>query len=176
MITLDNDEHIILEVRKHWFALFADTLFLWLFLLLPIILAAAGKMTGIARFIAIKGDTMSLFIFLSSAWLLLIWIVFFSIWTNYYLDILIITNKRVLDIDQKGLFSREISTFGLDRIQDVTTEVYGIIATFLDFGNIHIQTAGEGRDFAAKSVPHPSDIRQQIMRAQENAAREAANP
>ena len=45
---------------------------------------------------------------------------FFRAWLDYYLDIWVITDERIVNIEQKGLFSREISTQQLYRIQDVT--------------------------------------------------------
>ena len=163
MIKLDKDEKIILEVRKHWFVLFAETLFLIFLLLLPIFIMLAAESLHISKFIEINGDGIYLYIMATAIWLTLLWITFFVIWTDYYLDILIVTNKHIIDIEQKGLFSREISTFRLDRMQDITTEVNGLVATLLGFGNIQIQTAGESREFIAKGIPAPSNVRQRIL-------------
>jgi len=165
MIKLDKNEKVVLEVRKHWFILFARTLFLVFFILLPAILLIGVKMSDISEFITISGEPIYIWIALTSVWLLFVWIIFFVIWTDYYLDILIVTSKKVIDIEQKGLFHREVSTFHLNRIQDITIEINGIIATLLDFGNLHIQTAGEKREFIAKSIPCPSKVKKQIWDA-----------
>lgn len=172
MIKIEKDEKIILEVRKHWFVLFSKTLFLLFLLLLPILIAISANTLNISDVIAIKGNHTYLYIILSSVWILFIWITFFIIWTDYYLDILMITNKRVIDIEQKGLFSREIAVSPLTRVEDATTEVNGIIATLLNFGNIHLQTAAESREFTINGVPNPSEIRRKIMTARENSLKE----
>ncbi len=163
MIKLDKDEKIILQVRKHWFILFGETLFLVFLLLLPVIIIIATSLLKVSGFIEITGNEIFLYIIITSLWLLFIWVTFFVIWTDYYLDILIVTNKRIVDIEQKGLFSREVSTFRLDRIQDITTEVHGLIATLINFGDVHIQTAGESREFIAKGIPKPTKVRRQIL-------------
>ena len=82
-------------------------------------------------------------LFFFVVYLMLILLMIFLVWINYYLDSWIITTDRVIDIDQKSLFYREVSEFMLDRVEDVTVEVPGILATFLHYGNIRIQTAGE---------------------------------
>jgi len=165
MIKLDKNEKVILEARKHWFILFTETFFLIFLLLFPLFIFIGIKILNIQQYIKFIGDGTFLSIMFIAIWFLFIWIIFFVIWTNYYLDILIVTNKRIIDIEQKGLFSREVSTFRLDRIQDITIEVRGILATLLDFGDVHIQTAGEKRDFVAKGAPHPTLIKRKIRNA-----------
>ena len=165
MIKLDKNEKVVLEVRKHWFILLARTLFLVFFIFLPIILMIGIKVAGISEFITLNGESLYIWITLTSLWLLFVWIIFFVIWTDHYLDILIITNKKIVDIEQKGLFHREISTFRLDRMQDITIEIHGFIATLLDFGDVNIQTAGESREFIAKSIPNPTKVKKQIWDA-----------
>jgi len=169
MIKIGKNEKILLEVRRHWFILFSKTLFLVFLLVLPIGIIIAFNMLGISNLVTIAGDGTFVSIILTSVWLLFIWITFFVIWTDYYLDILIITDKRVIDIEQQGLFSRNIAVSGLEHIEDVTTEVCGLIATLLGFGNIRLQTAAESREFKAIGIPNPSDVRRRIMKAHENA-------
>ncbi len=105
MIKIGKNEKILLEVRRHWFILFSKTLFLVFLLVLPIGIIIAFNMLGISNLVTIAGDGTFVSIILTSVWLLFIWITFFVIWTDYYLDILIITDKRVIDIEQQGLFS-----------------------------------------------------------------------
>jgi hypothetical protein len=103
-------------------------------------------------------------------WLLAIWLRFFIVWTNYYLDVWYVTEKRIIDVDQKALFNREVSNLRFDRIQDVTLQVRGVVATFLDYGDIRVQTAAEdSTDFYMEQVAHPERVKQVIF-AQHNRA------
>ena len=169
MITLDNDEQIVLEVRKHWFVLFAESMPLIFFALLPAIIAIAYRTLGLQEIFTIDKHPQELATLFTAIWMLFLWVAFFIMWTDYYLDILILTNKRVIEIEQKALFSREISTFRLDRIQDVTVEVNGVIATFLNFGDIHIQTAGEIPEITVRGIPYPHNAREAISQGQDKA-------
>ena len=87
----------------------------------------------------------------------------FYFWADYYLDMWIITTERIIDINQLGLFSREISEIPLRHVQDVTIEVHGIIETFLKFGTIKIQTAGE-REFTIDTVPRLYEAKDLILK------------
>jgi len=169
MFKLGKNEKVLLEVRKHWFILFSETLFLVFLLFLPAVIALGVNILNISKLITIPGDNTSLFIVLTAAWFLFVWIIFFVTWTNYYLDILVITNRRIIDMDQKSLFSRDVATSMLEHVEDITTEIHGLIPTLLGFGDIHLQTAAESREFTIKGIPSPADVRRKIMKAQEDA-------
>jgi hypothetical protein len=87
------------------------------------------------------------------------------------LDVWIITNERIIDIQQKGFFSRVISEQRHYRIQDVTSEVNGIIATVLKYGNVYVQTAGSKQRFFFHEVPNPEEVRNTIIRLAERSKR-----
>jgi len=165
MIKFDENEKIIFAVRKHWFILFAETVFLVFMVVAPFVAHVIFAESGLSVFFAeIFGNTTALSVAFTSIWFLIVWIIFFVVWTDYYLDILILTDKRIIDIEQRGLFSREVSTFRLDRIQDITVDIHGIIPTLLGFGDIHVQTAGDDREFIGKGMPHPSKLRDKILK------------
>lgn len=157
MIDLDPGEKIVLKVRRHKFSLFLECLFLVVFIILPPLVYILGGTVDYS--FRLPGNTFFLFMFLYSSALLFAWILFFVIWTNYYLDVLIVTDKRIIDVEQKGFFHRELSTLRLDKIQDITVTVSGILATFLDFGTMRIQTAGESTEFVMRDVPEPNRVK-----------------
>ena len=82
---------------------------------------------------------------------------------DYYFDLWVATDKRLMLIEMKGLFTRNISSFDYGRIQDVTTDVAGIIPTLLDFGDVKIQTAGTSGYFVFKDVPKPTEFKDKIL-------------
>ncbi|MBI5816817.1 MAG: PH domain-containing protein [Candidatus Yonathbacteria bacterium] len=169
MIALDNDETIILEVRKHWFIFMAQSLPLIFLIFFPFIVKIILSVTGLSDIVVFGKHAQTFITIITTMWVWFIWVAFFILWTDYYLDILILTNKRIIEIEQKALFVREISTFRLDRIQDITVEVSGVIPTFFSFGDIHIQTAGEVPEISVKSIPDPHKVREIVSRAQDEA-------
>jgi len=98
-----------------------------------------------------------------SIYYLAIWLFFFTAVLDYYLDLWIVTNDRILSITQAGLFARTISEVDLWRVQDVTSEVKGVFATTANYGNVFIQTAAERERFVFEQVPDPNGIRQKII-------------
>lgn len=160
MIDIEHDEKKIIEVRKHWYVIVKESIILMFFLFLPVILYTVIQITPLS--FVTPGNEDVLFIFLYVAWLFVCWSVFFFLWTEYYLDVWIITDQKMIDVDQVALFRREISTLQLDKIQDVTVEVHGIMPTILHFGNLHVQTAGDQREFIIKNIAEPQKVKDTI--------------
>jgi hypothetical protein len=78
------------------------------------------------------------------------------------LDVLVITNLHIVDIDQIGLWHREVSTLQLSKVQDISSKTDGIIASILDYGDLEIQSAGSLTNFIVKGVQKPDLLRQKI--------------
>lgn len=104
------------------------------------------------------------FVLGGSIYYFFVWLFLFRSWLDYYLDVWFVTTERVVSIEQKGLFSRTIAEQKLFRIQDVQAEVKGIVPTFLDYGNVIIQTAGAEIVFVFKEVPRPHQVARNIIK------------
>ena len=62
----------------------------------------------------------------------------FMLW---YFSIYIVTNQRIRQISQRGLFKKSVVDLGLDKIQSISYGVSGIRAGLMGYGTIVIQTA-----------------------------------
>ena len=89
---------------------------------------------------------------------------FWQFWTTYYMDIWVITNRRIIDIDYLRLFDRNIAMVRFERVQDVTTHVQGIVGTLLRYGSVVVQTAGSDREFVIDQIANPEALRDVINR------------
>lgn len=99
----------------------------------------------------------------ASIYYLSVWLFFFTQFLDYYLDVWLVTNDRIVNIEQMGLFARTVSELDLYRIQDVTSEVNGFLPTMFNFGNVYIQTAGQHERFVFRQVPDPHGVRKNIV-------------
>ena len=162
---LDSDEHVILEVRKHWIVFASNAVGLLFAGFFPFILFTAIKIfVPNLLSISLSGNDSALFLFFYSLWLLSIWLSFFVDWTKYYLDVWYVTEKRIIIVDQRHMFNRQISNIRFDKIQDITVDVSGFISTLLGFGNIKIQTASEDNtEFTMNTVRRPEEVRNIIF-------------
>ncbi len=169
-------ETVLLKVRKHWFILVRDVFLTLVGGILGVILAI---MT--IRLIAIS-VVPAVILFALSLWLIMVWIAIMTIWTTYYLDMWVVTDERIVYSEQVSLFSRDITTIQLERVQDATIKYTNFIETILDFGLLRIQTAStNSADMEMYGIPHPEAVRQlvlnqvdQVMRRRGAHLREAA--
>jgi hypothetical protein len=98
-----------------------------------------------------------------SAYLLLTTVLFFVRFMAYYLDMWIVTNDRIVDIEQYNLFARTITELDLFHITDATSEVHGFFPTVFNYGNVQIKTASPNMDIIFHNVPHPNKIREELI-------------
>jgi len=159
-----DDEQVVLFLRWHWFIFFVH--------ILSVIGAIAGLVLVYAFFTLFLKDFpqsghFGLFLFLESLGTLFVWNLFFILWLDFYLDAWIVTNERIININQRGFFNREISELKLTKIQDVTSEVVGFVPTVLGYGDIYVQTAAEVERFAFHQIPNPNEVKNIIVQLQE---------
>lgn len=163
----EEGEKIILLLRRHRYILMVKIAFWGIVALMPIVLYAIIKGTFI-NIIQTEFFAPIAVLFLS-VYYLYIWLFAFHSFVDYYLDMWIVTNRRIINIEQKGLFARTVSEQKLSRVQDVTSDIKGMFATLFDFGTVHIQTAGEEARFIFKQIPDPYHVARKIAKLSEQS-------
>lgn len=152
------DEEILLFLRRYWLSFLPTLLIGAVMILLPLFLLLVGR-AGQFSFAELK----SVVVLGLSSYYLFILAFLLNSFIDYYFDITIITNRRVIDIGQKGLFAREISQQPFNTIQDASAKKRGILQTFFNYGDVFLQTAAELPNFNLRYLPDPSKVAQKIM-------------
>ncbi len=111
-------------------------------------------------------------IFISSLILPILWSLIFYIVTQYYLTYWVITNRRIISAKLVGLFNIKYASISLDKIQDLTVFIKGILPSIYHFGNLRIQTAGEKGQFLLDQIQDPEIVKQVIFEAKIDYQRE----
>ena len=62
----------------------------------------------------------------------------YFVWSR---NVFVVTNKKIVDIDQKGFFSKTVSEVGYDKIVDIYFTSKGMLSTLFDFGTIYVKTS-----------------------------------
>jgi hypothetical protein len=88
-------------------------------------------------------------------------LVFAPYWTAWFFSLFIVTDQRLIQITQKGLFHRSVVDIGLSQIQMVNYEVAGLQETLLGFGTIMMQTYLG--DLVIHDVHHPAKIQKKLL-------------
>ena len=162
---LEPGEHVVMESRKHWFLFLAELL---PYAILAIVPFALPSVLLLAPPLVSYGTAIDYHDPLERAvlgvWLLIVWTGAWATFTRYFLNAWVLTNQRIVDIKQRGFFRRQVSSLLLPRVQDVTSNVTGILPSLLGMGDIKVQTAGEDVEFVMHGIPRPEQMRDIILK------------
>lgn len=154
------DETIYLVVREHWVYLTLKIL-VWVFFAAALILFNRLGHNYLPNLY--EGSFGPITLLFTQVYTLFLTLALFVIFVIYYLNIQIITNLRIVDIDQIGLFSHTVSELHIDKIEDVTSQTNGVLGTIFDYGDVYVQTAGTVDRFEFCNVPNPAGIEKIIL-------------
>lgn len=156
------DEDLILVIRQDISILILYCLkFLFIFLILlvvQIVLMGQNQVLLLAIY-----DTI---FFCVNCVMIVSFALFFH---DFYLSLQIVTSKRIIDVDQKGLFNRQTEQMPISNIQDVAFKQSGLASILFNFGDVIVQSAGNTLEntgvnekldagFVFNNVPSPSEI------------------
>jgi hypothetical protein len=146
VILLKDDEQVLRIVRNYWlvhlpqlalsFLLVAAALFL----MLPLMsLGWAG--------LAIFGTAIAAGAYYGAR-TVIIW----------YWNVFIVTNLRIVDVNQHGFFRRTVAEVSYDKVQDITYSIDGLWHSMFNFGLVHLETAGGGAALELGDVRDPKEV------------------
>jgi len=155
-------EEIISILHRHWYALFWPVVKVFIGLVIVFILF---RLFGASRL---------------SAYALMIWLIVGVIyilvqWFNWARDKYVLTNERVVNLQQKSLFSRAVFEAPYENIQDLSYEVTGFWATLFHFGNVRVQTAGTKEGIILEQVGNPRKLKSKIVKIRDIVMKDKDN-
>jgi len=150
------DEKIILVKKRHPWVLFKAGLVMLLVIILVLISFLIWGVSSISITVLIIGLVFLTFFLLGR----------FFVYNN---DLFIITNHRIINIDQSGFFTRRVSEAELENIQNVTYVIKGPIRSLLNFGDIEVSTAGNTPGLVFRNVENPHFVQERIVELQKKS-------
>lgn len=127
-IELHADEHVLAVARSSFMQEFGRFIFAGFLLLAPFFfffpLMKLGSF-GLLLFIIVESFAI---------------LYFGRLWVTWYYTLLIITQERVIDTDQIGLFKREIIEIDIDNISDSVIEKPKLFLRMLGISGLRIKT------------------------------------
>ena len=145
------DEEVVLISHQHPFVLLRPAIIAVVFLWIPFlayILLPAGQPLFIIIFVCLL---------LALSQLLRGW----HVWYN---SLMLLTNERLVLVEQRRMFHREFVECTLVSIQQVSHTVDGMLATLFGYGTISVYTAGSHEPFCIRNIPQPYELQQEIQR------------
>ena len=163
MEEVDDDETKLLEVNKHLFGI-----------IIVYIQAGLGMIVavGLGFFLlpTVIEDTDQAF-FIGSVFaaisVILAFLVMVFATVIYRQSRIIVTDRNITQVLQYGLFNRKVSQLNIVNVEDVTSRQNGLLATFMNYGTLNIETAGEQKNFNFTFCPNSNHCAKIILDARE---------
>ncbi len=106
-----------------------------------------------------KGDARMFWLFVG--FVLIGFVGFLYSYMMWYFSVYIVTDQRIRQITQKGLFKKTVVDLGLDKIQSISYGITSVIGGIIGYGTILIQT-GVG-DLVISAVGKPAEIYEKLQ-------------
>lgn len=148
---LREGETLVAIARRHLASLFLGVVFSIMFLLAPFFflfpLVRLGQW-GILGFFVL----VTIGILLTTRTTML-----------YFLNMLAISTKRIIEVDQLGFFEQRVNEVNLEKIQNVSFSVKGVFQTLFRYGAVHIRVVGQQQELTVKNVARPEQVHQTLL-------------
>lgn len=159
------NEKILLVIREHWFRIISKLFAMGLLAIAPFLL-----MSFLYNYVGItfSEKTQPIISLIQQLYLLGIMIATFIVIALYYLNVHIVSEERVVDIDQVNLLNHKISELNVESVQDVTARTVGLFGSLLNYGTVYIQTAGASERFQFENIARPANVSKLILEVYEH--------
>ena len=168
MIPLHENEKPVLLLRRHSVFLIIKFISFVVLLIGPALIYGLMEYFSepASRLIAMINVVMlkEVYLFALSVFYVFVWLYFFVDFLNFWLDVWVVTDRRVVIIHQQGLFRRNISDIPISKIQDISFSIHGFLQTTLNYGTVSVRSASEQMSFALEDVAHPEQVKQELLK------------
>jgi len=154
-------QKIIVFTRRHWVSELGTIVLVLFLLILPVIILVAIAFVNPAIF---SGIALNFIVIATSIYYFVMTTYAYVAWVSYYYDVFIVTDNEIIDINQEGIFDRQITEVSIIRIQDVSARSKGFLQTFFSYGDVVAESAGEKtQTYVIDSVPNPVELANKIL-------------
>lgn len=155
----ENNEKILYLLRRHTITNVGWIIGALLMFVFPLVFMSFSLSLGWDISLIVPLEYQGVFTLI---WYLIAIIFTLESFLNWYFNVYIVTDKRIVDIDFWGLLYKNVSEATYENVEDVTYSTGGILQTMFNFGSIVIQTAAEQREFEFDGVPKPAEVYDKI--------------
>lgn len=170
MISLGPKEKVVGSFRAHFSRLLWSELTVLILIILPYLSlplvpeeVTLGPIGPIKEAITVPVEFADGFLlFALSAWTLLLWFRMFYIFSNHYLNPLILTNDRLIDVSPGSFFARRAKSIRFDMIDSIEASYQSRLGKLFKSGSIQILTSGGIHNIVRFSMARPEHIKERI--------------
>jgi len=152
-----SDDQVIIFARKHWIK------YAFLFLI-GLLLAMAVPLIFIVffylRWYSMSVEALTIGI---SCYLMIILGLVLHTFVDYYLDMFIVTQDRIILVRQNGFFNQQHDEMNIDNIDEIGVDVKGLVRSVFDYGDIVLHSGSDEAVLTIHDIGNPNTISKKIM-------------
>lgn len=153
----DDDETILLFLRRHPITNVPWILASIIFILIPPLLLLLSPFIFANNALTAQLPSSYVTVLLSFYYLVILAFVFIN-FIDWFYNVSLITNKRIVDIDFSDIVYHNVAATKIDLIEDVDYTQTGFVRAFFNYGDVEVQTAAEKTLFDFSAVPQPARV------------------
>ena len=158
-------ETIQYVLRRHWIT----HVYTGLHIAAMIVLVASMLMFHSSISETFSGTLFSLLIL---AFIMIFTLYIYIYWVNNELDFYIITNERIIGVEQLSFLNRTVRECSLHKVQEVSGFAKGLLANLLNYGSVTIRTASDTSEFNMDLAPEPLEHARIILNIIQKSVRQ----
>lgn len=153
-VNQEEDEEIILFIRRHFITNFPWIFLTALFLMLPLVAVFFFQLSGLVLF----DLSPQLTVVMVSFYYLIILTYALMQFIVWFYHVGIVTQKRLLDLDVYNVLSHHLAETEIADIVDVSYAQRGFFQSFFNYGDVPIQTEAIKANFEFEASPQPAVV------------------
>jgi hypothetical protein len=159
--SLDKDEKVYVLIRSHWIVNLSWIINLCIYFIIPLIVYFI-----LPIFIDLIQLDIGIFDIPNRVWIVILFAYYsivltyaFNKFIDWYFDIFLVTNKRIIDIEFSPLGGYKVLETPLINVQDIKEESRSFLGLIFNYGNIKARTSAEQSILMLERVPKPLTVR-----------------
>lgn len=155
----EEDEHIELLLRQHWFTNIGWIITALLAFISPVSILGLGWI-NINFLTHVPSEIVLSALIL---WYMLVLAFVVEKFLFWYFNIYVVTDHHLIDVISHSLMSRDITEARIDDVQSAKSQVRGVAGSLFNFGDVVIETAAKQQKIEFISVPNPDFVSDRIQ-------------
>lgn len=143
-------EEIEVIIKRHWIVY----VFIWLYF--------SGAILLTVTLLIFFFSNVLIYILLIMFWMVFLLIAYVK-WLDHELDLFVVTNNRIIWIEQISLLNRIVSECSLSQVQEVWSKTQWFFANILNYGTITMQTAWNATNFIMEYAPDAINTSSKVL-------------
>lgn len=155
------DEQMLLVVHKHWASLLGEAALTIVpgFIILSLLFFFRGL-----PLTAADASIHAIVTLLVPVCFLLLWTLLAVQWTNYYLDMLIVSDRHIYYMTQVNFAQRSVQQWAITDVSHVSVYFGNILESFFNYGSIEIEPRDGGGPVRIGGIPDPQYVAAVILK------------